>query len=239
MVTDLVAAKAGLLAKLEGAGAEGLNKTDLGIRGSPKRGQLYAQALRELEHDRLIGNLGTISHAKYVLRDHFRPLELAYDHIAAKAGRDKPMLFNKAELAKGLTGAVREKVDEAIHRLQEDGKVLRLQRGITTYYLHTASFPAASIGVDAKVRESLTREPVLSAYHAVVKETALPNVGIDQLWKRLDGVTLTDLQAFLAQECRSGRAIPSRGDWSLSSEAARAAALYIDGQPYVLIRFPG
>jgi len=36
--------------------------------------------------------------------------------------------------------------------------------------------------------------------------------------------------------CRAGRAVPSIGDWSLSSPAERGAALYINGRPHLRIR---
>jgi hypothetical protein len=41
------------------------------------------------------------------------------------------------------------------------------------------------------------------------------------------------------EACRSGDAIPGVGDWSLSSEKERTAALYINGHPHLRVRLKG
>jgi hypothetical protein len=224
--------KAHLLDRLKQAGATGLSKTGLGIKGTSK----YAQALTDLERELAIGNLGLRTKSRYVLREYYRPLELAYEHIEAKAILGKPKLYTKDELGQGLTGPVKGKLDEAINLLVQDSKLLRLERGRgANYYLHVASL-AGLVTIAVPEQEiPLDRERVLAVYREAMKDTGFSNVLIEDLRRRLN-VPLEKLWALLLDECRAGRAVPSLGDWSLVPEAARASALHINGQPHLLIR---
>jgi len=81
----------------------------------------------------------------------------------------------------------------------------------------------------------LSREQVLAAYRKVKACVGFSNVEICEILKEL-GVKMTMLKAFLLEESRQGRAVLSLGDWSLSSEETRAAAIEIQGNRYLLVR---
>jgi hypothetical protein len=86
--------------------------------------------------------------------------------------------------------------------------------------------------------QTLTRERVLTAYREIVNATGLSNVLVEELRRHLQ-TPINKLAEMLVQECRAGRAVLSRGDWLLASEATRAAAVHIDGEPHLIIRFLG
>jgi hypothetical protein len=68
------------------------------------------------------------------------------------------------------------------------------------------------------------------------KTAGFSDVLISELAAELPGVPLDTLKDRLVQECRAGRAVPSLGDWSLSSPEARAAGIPINGRPHLRIR---
>lgn len=220
-----------IISRLRDAGAMGLTRSGLGIRGKKDTATAYLDALDVLERELRIGNLGTPSTPRYVAREHYRPLELAYAHVEAKAVPGNPKLYIASELRRGLKGAIKDKADEAITLLARDGKLLRFVRGNTAFFLHTTA-----LGGSVSAKPTLTRDQVLAAYREIVKATGLSNVLIEHLRRRLQ-VPMDELADLLVEECRAGRAVPSRGDWQLASEATRAAAVDIDGQAHLIIRF--
>jgi len=76
-----------LLFKLREAGPVGLNKGKLGLRAGKGRA---AQALLELIAERKVANLGTAKRARFVLIEHFNPLERACERIEKNALSEKP-----------------------------------------------------------------------------------------------------------------------------------------------------
>lgn len=168
-----------------------------------------------------------------MLREHYCPLDLAYAHIEAKAVPGNPKLYIASELRRGLKGAPNDKAEEAIKLLIRDGILLRLPRGSTAFFLPTASLRGA-----VSEMQTLTRERVLTAYREIVNATGLSNVLVEKLRRHLQ-TPINKLAEMLVQECRAGRAVLSRGDWLLASEATRAAAVHIDGEPHLIIRFLG
>lgn len=223
--------KGRILSRLQDVGAAGLTRSALGVRGTGNTARAYREALSGLEGALLIGNLGTRSTPRYVLREHYCPLDLAYSHMEAKAVPGNPKLYIASELRRGLKGAPNDKAEEAIKLLVRDGQLLRLPRGSTAFFLHTASLS----GPVSKM-PTLTRDRVLAAYREIVSATGLSNVLVEELRRHLQA-PINELAEVLVQECRAGRAVPSRGDWLLASEATRAAAIHIDGQPHLIIRF--
>jgi hypothetical protein len=81
----------------------------------------------------------------------------------------------------------------------------------------------------------LDRKQLWESYRKAVGEAGFSNVLIEEIRAQLDA-PLHALKALLLEECRAGRAVPSLGDWSLSSEMARAAAIVINGRPHLRIR---
>lgn len=223
-----------LLRRLDAAGERGLTPAELELP-SPRSqaGRACREALRSLLERGEIGNLGTAQRPRYVSKAHFRPLEIAYEHIARIAREAGTRLSSKGALEKGLAGAAKKRVDEALKLLVAEGVLLRLKWGSYLLYLHTSAVAAR-----AGTRDTRRIDPAAlrRAYDETVREFGYPDVLIHELHLRLGG-ELEALKQALLDACRTGDAIPGVGDWSLSSEQERAAALYIDGRPHLRIRF--
>lgn len=82
---------------------------------------------------------------------------------------------------------------------------------------------------------ALSLEEVRAAYRLLAARTGFPSVAISALQQE-SAAPLAALQEWLLGEHRAGRAILSRGDWSLADEAKRGAAVEWQGQPYLLAR---
>jgi len=229
--------RARILERLGAAGEQGLGRTALGVDSRTRAGKLSGTALKGLEQESALGNLGTRVRPRYVLRCYFRPLEIAYEHIRAKGAPGKPRLFSKGELLPGLVGPSKQKFDEALALLVKEGLLLRLRRGNLTLYLHGESIRGLA-GEAAGAAAPLAREAVLAAYRQAVRQAGFADVLIADLLRLLpaggDG-----LLRFLREECRAGRAVPSLGDWSLTPAADREAHVVINGQAHLRIRLLG
>ncbi len=224
-----------LLAKLEAAAEAGLTLSGLGIKGAAKTGKLLRQALGELQREGRVGNLGLLTQPRYVLQRFYRPLDLAYEHVQAKAVPGKPHLYTRSELEKGLKGPMKGKLDEAMDLLVKERALLRLKRGNVSLYLHAASLAGLVPASVRPVGPGIDRDRLREAYRQAVRASGFSDVLVEEVQRRLDS-SLEDLKALLIAECRAGRAVPSLGDWSLSSEAARTAAIDINGRPHLRIR---
>jgi hypothetical protein len=224
-----------LLAKLQAAGPAGLSKTGLGIKSATRAGKLSIQALAALEREGRIRKLGAPRRPRYILQEHYRPLELAYEHIQGRAIPGKPVLYTRTELARGIEATIREKLAEALDLLVKENVVLRLRRGNMSYYLHAASLPALPPPSARPGGRGPARSGLQEAYRRAVRASGFSDVLVEEVQRHLD-TPIEALKALLVQECRAGRAVPSLGDWSLSSESARAAAITINGRPHLRIR---
>jgi hypothetical protein len=237
-----------ILQKLTAAGPAGLTKSKLGIKDP---GSASGRALKELEKDRQIGNLGSVNKTWYVLNEHFKPLEIACERIKAAAlalktpKPDTTELLSRKDLVKGCTGEVRKKVEEALERLVRQRALLKMRRGRTVYFVHAESLrhlvpPADAVPPDApreiQPTAALDRGLVMQAYQRVSRRTGYSNISISELQQE-SGLPLEQIKAFILEESRNGNAVLSLGDWSLSSEATRSAAVDIRGDRYLLVRF--
>ncbi|MBF0537470.1 MAG: hypothetical protein HQL03_04355 [Nitrospirae bacterium] len=81
----------------------------------------------------------------------------------------------------------------------------------------------------------LAREQVLAAYEKVKERCGFSDVEIADLRDELS-VTQGQLEAFLLQESRQGKAVLSQGDWSLSDDKTRSGAIRLFGKPHLLVR---
>ncbi|HEX6994918.1 MAG TPA: hypothetical protein VF339_12305 [Gammaproteobacteria bacterium] len=223
-----------LLRRLDAAGERGLTSAELKLPSAGSRaGRACRGALQSLLRRGEIGNLGTAKRPRYVSIEYYRPLEIAYDHIAARAREAGTRLSSKTALAKGLSGAAKERVDEALKLLVAEGALLRLKWGVHPLYLHASAVSTRPKGHTAN---GIDAAALRRAYDDTVREFGYPDVLIHELHLRLGG-ELEPLKQALLDACRTGEAIPGVGDWSLSSENERAAALYVDGRPHLRIRF--
>jgi hypothetical protein len=138
-VTRVEAYKHRILEKLRRAAIAGLTKRALGVRSSSSAA---GRALKALEQEFRVGNLGSRSRTRYVLAEYFKPLELACRALEVNAlavGKTRPLtLMTRRELEKGCEGQVRRKTAEALDWLIKRGLLVRFRRGNAFYYAHPA-----------------------------------------------------------------------------------------------------
>ena len=224
-----------LLARLAAAGAAGLKKTPLLGQGKQARATKLA-ALDALVARREVVRIGTEKSPAFVLRRCYDPLAQACAAIEARAVPGVARLYTDREFGVGLPGHVKERVADAIHLLHDAKKLVRVQRARSVYYLHMAALgPLAGAVPPGPPPGEPSWEQVRRAYESVVREGGFSDVLIVDL-QRACGVAPEDLRPFLLAQSRAGRLVPSRGDWSLADAPARAAALELQGEPYLRVR---
>lgn len=243
-----------LLIKLRQLGPAGATKAKLGVRGL--KGSA-AQALQELLSGGQVANIGSPTRPCYVLSEHFNPLERACEQIERNIGAQKPVredaldLWGQRDLTKGCTGAIQNKIDEAIGWLVKEKRLLKMRRGRSYYYvsaerLRTLLSPEKPLPADtadepARTALSSAAEPVdprlvQAAYQRLRSRLGYRNVEISELQREL-GLPMEALKRHLLEESREGHAVLSLGDWSVSSDAIRAGAIELFGRPHLLVRF--
>ena len=246
---SLESKKGAILGKLEAAGASGLGKGGLGIKAGKSLG---ARALKALEAERRVANLGTPRKTRYVLAEFYRPLELACGRIEAnakKVGSSRSgilELLSRKDLEKGCEGEIRRKVAEALDLLVKEERLLRFRRGRFIFFVHAEKLSGTAPGIPSEepakpatdappVPAALDRGELLAAYQRLVRRLGYTNVEISAL-RREAGCSMDLLKQFLLEASRQGRAVLSLGDWSVSSEETRAGAVELFGKPHLLVR---
>lgn len=122
-----------------------------------------------------------------------------------------------------------------MERLQADGRLLALSHGESVFFAF-----AAALRERLAAPEGTTASPVdlLETYRRLVRESGgFPDVKISALARALGPAAARDLSQRLIGAWRTGDAMLSLGDWSLASEEMRAAAVEMDGEKYLLVRF--
>jgi hypothetical protein len=237
-MTNMIAIE--ILAKLETATERGLSKSQLLGKSKIKA---RTSVFEDLLTNRKIANIGTVGKPRYVTIENFKPLELAYAALEAKATPGKVVLFLASEFESACVGAVKSAVPEAIKRLIQDRKLIPIKRARSLYYLHAESLrhfvdsPTLASGPEqpqptGKVDEAAIRE----AYRRLVSETGFSDVRISDLCRRA-GVKADQIKSWLLAQSRQGIISPTRGDWSLAGPDERAAAIEINGEQHLRIRF--
>jgi len=245
--------KGEILRKLKEADASGLGKGGLGIKDAKSLG---ARALKALEEDRKVANLGTPKKTRYVLTEFYRPLELACGQIESNAKKTRSSrsgileLLSRKDLEKGCEGQIRKKVDEAIDWLVKEQRLFRFRRSRSIFFVHAEKFRGAALGIPSAepskavtdapagtppVPAGLDRGEILATYQRLARRLGYSNVEISGL-RREAGCSMDSLKHFLLEESRKGRAVLSLGDWSVSSEETRAGAIELFGKPHLLVR---
>ncbi|MDR4507617.1 MAG: hypothetical protein MRJ65_05165 [Candidatus Brocadiaceae bacterium] len=232
-----------IVQKLRDAGPDGLGKSKLRITKG------LEQAFQNLLRDNEIRNLGSKARPRYVLKEYFNPLESAYNEIerftVSPRKQNELAPFPLTKIRNKLTpGCIREKADEAIEFLIKEKKLLKIRIGRGTYFLHVSSIapylpPDGSFGLKReamKIDVEIDRDKVVASYEKIRRQKGFSNIEIYELQQDL-AVPMEKLKSLLLEESRTGRAVFSLGDWSLSSEETRSGAMYLDGEPYLLIRF--
>jgi hypothetical protein len=237
-INDTVLQAAELLRSLEEAGAAGAPKAQL-IAGKGRKGK--EEALAALIARREVLNIGAQRRPIFALARLCDPSKQARITIEEKAVPGRAILFTKQELFEGCSPAAEEEFDKMLGALVREGRLVCVERGKAVYYLHSAALESL-IGADARclVPSSpailpLSADRIKQAYREVVWDTGFSDVTISQLQQRA-AVPLDVLKRWLLEESRAGRALPTRGDWSLADADTRAAAIDIAGEPHMRIR---
>lgn len=220
-----------ILAKLAAAGAAGLATSKLPGAAADRK-----EALRRLSAERRIGNLGTENKARYVLAEHFQPLELAAAHVERKATPGRATAYTLPKLEAGSAGEVRQQVRKAVETLTKQRVLLKISLGKTSYWLHTASIQPLMPEADDFASAAAPPRPKLTdAYARAKRAEGFSDVPISLL-QRESGLEMNALHEALLELSRSGQAVLSLGDWSLAADDERAAAFYLDGRQYLRVR---
>ena len=247
---------------LHTAGPAGISKSEALPKKAPPA---WASALSAMIAGETIIVFGKGPSLRYILKEHFNPVELARQAILklATPGTATARAENDL-LAACKKQAPAEEVLEAIDRLVRERQLIRLEipKSKKRFYLHAASI-APMLGISAitdapNPQEPLAQRPASAplaapavpgplndaelgqlrkAYIDLVRDLGYRDVLISLL-RQTAGVPLEPLQRWLLDESRAGRAFPTRGDWSLSDAEARAAAILIRAEPHLRVRLP-
>ena len=243
----------GVLAALDRAGEGGLKKPALarvllgGKRLAKARQAEFAGALEPLLHGLAargeVVNFGTAASPTYALARWDRRLEAACESLESRATPGRATAFTVAALRRGhRKGIGKPIIDEAVRRLVTERKLIAVQPGKTVFYLHARSLAPLLVEVGGRRQEPpakpFSADAAGQAYAALVRAGGFDDIRISDLQER-SGLPLAELQAWLLEQSRAGRAVPTRGDWSLASPGARAAAIEIRGEPHLQVRLLG
>ncbi|MBF0529238.1 MAG: hypothetical protein HQK55_08210 [Deltaproteobacteria bacterium] len=247
---DMESYQGEILEKLRAVGRRGTSKSSLVGANKPA-----LEALKELIQKGVVVNIGSGKTPLYLLQEFDNPLELACEAMeqATKAGNHTVFTDREILQIKTSTKPIKSKLAEARTLLVKEGKLVGLKGKKTLYYAHSevlrSLLPVSqpSMVDDRLVAEkpqidirsaasSFSGNEVLAAYTRLKLRHGYSNVEIYELGRE-SGQDSKELQAFLLEESRQGRAVLSLGDWSLSKPEYQAAAVYLDGQPHLLVRF--
>ncbi len=233
---------AALLETLRRAGADGVKPAGLRLGGKTPVAAVRRDALASLLAEGRAAGLGTGAAARYF------PAELAPTAATVAARllalgafvpgtRDTPpALWKEADLRRKLPAHERPLLGDALAHLRAERQVVPLRQGKNTF-LAFAGPLRAWLGEEASPGET-DDGALFAAYERLVRESGgFPDVKIAHLRRAVgNGAPLAERLAALWRE---GRATLSLGDWSLADETARAAAVELDGEKYLLVRLDG
>ena len=170
----------------------------------------------------------------------------------------------REELLKGLS-IPDSAIHTCLRVMEQEGLILKLFEGTKTLYAYAPSLrtllgmatPTATAATSASTvpapsmpkaepspsrlsRASdaplpVTNQRVIEAYRSVRLQRRLPDVEIARLQEVLH-CSAEELKPVVARLCDQGIFIPGKGDWSFATPAARAAAVLIQGDPYLFVR---
>jgi hypothetical protein len=159
-------------------------------------------------------------------------------------------MVSEAELKKQISKAEVALLGRAIYWMESQREIVRLRHGKTVLFTSGRALRGAlgegtstSSATPSPSRET-PPEPtassdntgvILQAYRTLAERSGFSSVKIAAL-QRESAVALPELHRWLQDEYQHGRAVLSFGDWSLSDEATRAAALEIRGEHYLLVK---
>ena len=156
-----------------------------------------------------------------------------------------PALWKEAELKRRLSTAERPVLAAALTHLQEARQVLALRQGKGVFYLFAEQMRAwladgtvVADSAKAVAASVAAAEDLWTVYGRLVRQSGgFPDVKIAGLRAELDAASAGELGGRLVELWREGRATLSHGDWSLADAATREAAVELNGERYLLVRF--
>jgi hypothetical protein len=236
---NLETARAKALGKITKAGAKGATSPATAKTGEPDR-SLYAQALSELEAERVIFADRSKTAAKYFLIE-FAPNSAGVaDKMDRAAAIKHPTLLTAKDLEKGLSKLELACSREALATLESNRRLVRLLKGASVVFAHGDSLRAV-LGVAptaAATTTSVPSEAIRDSYANLVRLYGFPGVEIAALQSQ-SGVSMAALKEWLLEEHRAGRVVFGLGDWSLADETTRAGVIELRGDRYLLAEFKG
>ncbi len=148
-----------------------------------------------------------------------------------------PTLWRKTDFGRKLSRAEKEHLDAALVRLQEERQVVALEHGGNMFFAFAEPL-RARLGGESGPVPVVTDHDLREAYRRLVRESGgFPDVKISLLARALGPAAGNGLGERLIGLWRTGDATLSLGDWSLAGEETRMAAVEMDGEQYLLVRF--
>ncbi len=228
-----LAIEAVLMQRLDSASVDGLRIGQLNIPASgTAEGRKYRQVLKHLCSEKKIINLGTPKRPIYLNHKDFRPIERVSNSLLAFASASGCKLFTLSQFRKVVSPSLRQYCADAIMELTRQGSLIEFRWSAHKLYCHSDVVAQE----DRQIHTSRVPPVVKHAYDVVVQDRGYPDVLIHDIHKQVCEVDVGDLVDHLQDACARGEAIPSEGDWSLSTEEERKFALTIGGDPYLRIR---
>ena len=149
---------------------------------------------------------------------------------------ETPALWRKTDFGGELSGAEKPFLDAALARLQGERRLVALSYGKSVYFAWADAL-AERLG-PAPVEAAA--DDLMGVYRRLVRESGgFPDVKIAGLARGVGPAGARGLAGRLTALWRGGDVTLSLGDWSLASEETRAAAVELDGEKYLLVRFEG
>jgi hypothetical protein len=160
--------------------------------------------------------------------------------IADNRSKPLPITAQHKEWKKNLPSGLRSVIPQVIRQLKEQRKVITFRVGNSNLFFFETQV-LQQLAMTMPPASSETQEPawdpalVQAAYRRLKERTRSPHVFISDLQQE-SGMPLAPLQAWLQQECRAHRAVPTRGEPTLATAEQLAAALSIQDEPHLYIQ---
>ncbi len=157
----------------------------------------------------------------------------------------RPALWQREDFHAEISPAEQPHLDAALAQLQAEQRLVALRHGRSEYFAFAGplnarlgSAPAAATTKTDTGAPPAPAEGLMGVYRRLVRESGgFPDVKIAQLARGIGPAAARGLSEHLTALWRAGDAVLSLGDWSLANEETRAAALELDGEKYLLVRF--
>lgn len=231
---DPAAAGDHVIRKIAASGSGGVSPGKLGASaGSP-----IAAAVRQLEKQKAIANIGSKKRPRYVLMEFAPNLETVGEKIAVMAEGKPDNLFSKNAFLNAFGSLEKKFVPEALTWLAEDRRIRKLLYGRRALYLYAGRAlpeenPDASDTGAANIAED--EEKIIRSYSGIVDPAKGPYITVESLFRET-GLSWDRFVSAVLSMSERGIAVPGRGDLSFTSNREREFTLTIGNEPYFLIR---